>query len=251
MKRITYFLSGALAALLISSATVSAFAAGGLITLNVQPAQVMVNGEVFQPKDAQGRDALVFTYNGTTYAPVRALAEAYGLTVGYDSAKNMATVVGAARTTNSTGSFSSQWTVTEKPVTRYGNEHIFTAVYSGPLSMDKFKSWWKSMNDADLKAQAEQMALKAQSDLLGSEITMYFSFGSYNLGTPLHNPATHSATSTPPLSGSSNSHDNTLSIMDRVLFYFRHQRQSNTPMTVAAAAVPQITRFLIFNPPPG
>lgn len=47
MKRITYFLSGALAALLISSATVSAFAAGGLITLNVQPAQVMVNGEVF------------------------------------------------------------------------------------------------------------------------------------------------------------------------------------------------------------
>lgn len=183
MKRITYFLSGALASLLISSATVSAFAAGGLITLNVQPAQVMVNGEVFQPKDAQGRDALVFTYNGTTYAPVRALAEAYGLTVGYDSAKNMATVVGAVRTTNSTGSFSSQWTVTEKPVTRYGNEHIFTAVYSGPLSMDKFKSWWKSMNAADLKAQAEQMALKAQSDLLGSEITMYFSFGSYNLGT--------------------------------------------------------------------
>lgn len=85
---------------------------------------------------------------------VRALAEAYGLTVGYDSAKNMATVDGAARTTNSTGSFSSQWTVTEKPVTRYGNEHIFTAVYSGPLSMDKFKSWWKSMNAADLKAQA-------------------------------------------------------------------------------------------------
>ena len=183
MKRITYFLSGALATLLISSATVSAFAAGGLITLNVQPAQVMVNGEVFQPKDAQGRDALVFTYNSTTYAPVRALAEAYGLTVGYDSVKNMATVDGAARTTNSTGSFSSQWTVTEKPVTRYGNEHIFTAVYSGPLSMDKFKSWWKSMNAADLKAQAEQMALKAQSDLLGSEITMYFSFGSYNLGT--------------------------------------------------------------------
>ena len=175
MKRITYFLSGALAALLISSATVSA--------LNVQPAQVMVNGEVFQPKDAQGRDALVFTYNGTTYAPVRALAEAYGLTVGYDSAKNMATVDGAARTTNSTGSFSSQWTVTEKPVTRYGNEHIFTAVYSGSLSMNDFKSWWKSMNGADLKAQAEQMALDAQSLTNGSEITMYFSFGSYNLGT--------------------------------------------------------------------
>lgn len=183
MKRITYFLSGALAALLISSATISAFAASGLITLNVQPAQVMVNGTVFQPKDSQGRDALVFTYNGTTYAPVRALAEAYGLTVGYDSAKNMATVSSASQPANHTGSFSSQWTVTEKPVTRYGNEHIFTAVYSGPLSMSEFKSWWKSMNTAELKAQAEQMALRAHSDLPGSEITMYFSFGSYNLGT--------------------------------------------------------------------
>ena len=183
MKRITYFLSGAMAALLISSATVSAFAASGLIILNVQPAQVMVNGEVFQPKDVQGRNALIFTYNGTTYAPVRALAEAYGLTVGYDSAKHMATVDGAAQSTSHTDSFSAQWTVTEKPVTRYGNEHIFTAVYSGPLSMNEFKSWWKSMNDADLKTQAEQMALEAQSDLPGSEITMYFSFGSYNLGT--------------------------------------------------------------------
>ena len=49
MKRITYFLSGALAALLISSATVSAFAAGGLITLNVQPAQVIL----FSPTTAR------------------------------------------------------------------------------------------------------------------------------------------------------------------------------------------------------
>ena len=68
MKRITYFLSGALAALLISSVTVSAFAAGGLITLNVQPAQVMVNGEVFQPKDAQGRDCSCFSL--TTARPM-------------------------------------------------------------------------------------------------------------------------------------------------------------------------------------
>ena len=35
----------------------------------------------------------------------------------------------------------------------------------------------------DAKAQAEQMALDAQSLTNGSEITMYFSFGSYNLGT--------------------------------------------------------------------
>ena len=183
MKRITYFLSGALAALLISSATVSAFAANGLLTLNVQPAQVMVNGKIFQPKDAQGHDALVFTYNGTTYAPVRALAEAYGLTVDYNAARNMATVTSNPQSLKNTDSFSAQWTVTEKPVTRYGNEHIFTAVYSGPLSMDEFKNWWKSINADALKSQAEQMALDAQSLTNGSQITMYFSFDSYNLGT--------------------------------------------------------------------
>lgn len=183
MKRITYFLSGALVALLISSATVSAFAATDLLTLNVQPAQVMVNGAVFQPKDAQGHDALVFTYNGTTYAPVRALAEAYGLTVDYDAARNMATVTSNPQSLKNTDSFPAQWTVTEKPVTRYGNEHIFTAIYSGPLSMDEFKSWWKSINADALKAQAEQMALDAQALTNGSQITMYFSFDSYNLGT--------------------------------------------------------------------
>ena len=183
MKRIAYFLSSALAALLISSATVSAFAANGLLTLNVQPAQVMVNGVVFQPKDAQGHDALVFTYNGTTYAPVRALAETYGLTVDYDAARNMATVSSNPQSLKNTDGFSAQWTVTEKPVTRYGNEHIFTAVYSGPLSMHEFKNWWKSINADALKAQAEQMALDAQALTNGSQITMYFSFDSYNLGT--------------------------------------------------------------------
>lgn len=35
---------------------------------------------------------MTFTYNGTTYAPLRALAEAYGLEVGYDAEKKMATV---------------------------------------------------------------------------------------------------------------------------------------------------------------
>lgn len=67
MKRITYFLSGALAALLISSATVSAFAAGGLITLNVQPAQVMVNGEVFQPNEHR---AVMLLFSLTTARPM-------------------------------------------------------------------------------------------------------------------------------------------------------------------------------------
>lgn len=61
-------------------------------TISVSPINIEVNGAVFQPKDANGNDVSVFVYSGTTYAPLRALAEAYGLTVGYDTEKRLATV---------------------------------------------------------------------------------------------------------------------------------------------------------------
>lgn len=61
-------------------------------TLTVSSINIEVNGVVFQPKDANGNPVSVFVYNGTTYAPLRALAETYGLTVGYDQEKRLATV---------------------------------------------------------------------------------------------------------------------------------------------------------------
>lgn len=84
------FLSGFLAAGVLFS--VSALAISGRMTLEVDPVNVQVNGEVFQPTDINGKEVPVFAYQGTTYAPLRALAEAYGLEVGYDAAANMATV---------------------------------------------------------------------------------------------------------------------------------------------------------------
>ena len=71
----------------------------------------------------------------------------------------------------------------EKPVSDYGSEKIFTAVYSGSMSISQFKSWWKTMDTADIEAWAEQMALDAQSLVPGYTVTMYFSYGSYGLGT--------------------------------------------------------------------
>ena len=61
-------------------------------TLTVSSVNIEVNGEAFYPKDAKGNPVSVFKYAGTTYAPLRALAEAYGLTVGYDKEKRLATV---------------------------------------------------------------------------------------------------------------------------------------------------------------
>ncbi len=86
------FLSGFLAGALVVGASISALAITGSMTIEVYPINIQVDGAVFAPTDVNGKEVPVFAYQGTTYAPLRALAEAYGLEVGYDSEKNMATV---------------------------------------------------------------------------------------------------------------------------------------------------------------
>lgn len=159
--------------------------ASGTIKIEVRPISVLVDGEVFQPKDANGNDVMVFTYNGTTYAPLRALAEAYGLEVGYDAENNIATVSKPFVQMVSTdyAAFEKQWTVTEKPVTNYGSEKIFTVTYSGDLSMSEFKTWWKSYGLATIKEYAERLTVDVQSTVPDYTVTAYFTYEQYNLGT--------------------------------------------------------------------
>lgn len=83
-KQFPAFLSGVMVTVLVLSLSLGALAASGKLTLEVDPVAIRVGGEMFQPKDEKGKDVPLFAYNGTTYAPVRALAEAYGLYVGYD-----------------------------------------------------------------------------------------------------------------------------------------------------------------------
>lgn len=184
MKKLLPFLSGVLLTLFAIGVPVTALAANGTFTIEASPIHVLVNGEVFQPKDAKGNDALVFVYNGTTYAPLRALAEAYGLEVGYDGSKNLATVNSPkGQATAPSGDFQSMWTVKEKPVTNYGSEKIFTATYNGDLGKEDFKAWWKSFSEAERKAAVEAIAAEAQAKNPGYTVTMYFSYGQYSLGT--------------------------------------------------------------------
>ena len=188
-KRFLSFAAGALMALLISSTAVTALAASGAIRIEVSPISVLVDGEVFRPKDANGNDVMVFTYNGTTYAPLRALAEAYGLEVGYDGERNIATVSKQPTQTQAPiadtnyADFERQWTVKEKPVTNYGDEKIFTVTYSGDLSRSEFKAWWKSYDLSTIKEYAERMMAEVQSEVPGYIVTAYFSYGQYNLGS--------------------------------------------------------------------
>ena len=188
-RKTTYFLAGVLVVALLLAMSVSALASDGSFTITIHPIRIMVNGEVFQPKDVNGNDVMVFTVNGTTYAPLRALAEAYGLEVGYDAATNTATVNSSspnavpAVPAASNEDFYSKWTVEEKPVTNYGDEKIFTATYNGGLSMRDFKTWWKSLDPDEITSGAEEPAAEAQSMNPGYKVTMYFSYGTYMLGT--------------------------------------------------------------------
>lgn len=191
-SKMSSFLAGIVVALALIALPVSALASDGSLTLTIHPIKVLVNGEVFQPKDVQGNDVLVFTYDGTTYAPLRALAEAYGLEVGYDSKNNIATVNGStqahtasvpAPATTTATDFSSAWTVKEKPVTNYGGEKIFTAKYNGTLGTQDFKSWWKSFDSSYIQECAEQMASDELSMNPGYRITMYFDYNGSMLGT--------------------------------------------------------------------
>ncbi len=188
-SKIMTFAAGALTALLLSSTTMTALAANGAISIEISPIKVLVNGEVFQPKDVDGNEVRVFVSDGTTYAPLRALAEAYGLTVGYDAERNIATVDSPTAqppvfdAEDGYAAFEKVWAVAEKPVTNYGNEKIFTMTYSGTLSQSEFKEWWKSYSLDTLKEYTERMTAEAQSLVPGYTVTAYFSYGQWSLGT--------------------------------------------------------------------
>lgn len=111
-ERTKGLIAGVLVSTTLFGITGTALAATGAITLDVIPVKVKVNNEVFQPKDVNGNDVMVFAYNGTTYAPLRALAEAYGLEVGWDQASGTATVVDPEKVVDapiaSTGSASAE-----------------------------------------------------------------------------------------------------------------------------------------------
>lgn len=85
------FLAGLLTAVLGIGLGSAALAAVRTIQID-DGISVTINGAYFTPRDAKGGEVPLFTYNGTTYAPVRALCEAAGMTVNYDSASRTAQI---------------------------------------------------------------------------------------------------------------------------------------------------------------
>jgi hypothetical protein len=81
------FITGFTVAALLFGAAATAFASIGTYSLTASFAniRIFVDGKHVDPKDATGASVEPFTINGTTYLPVRAIAEALGMEVSWDN----------------------------------------------------------------------------------------------------------------------------------------------------------------------
>jgi hypothetical protein len=84
-KQFKGFFQGFIVAVLILAFALPALAAfQKQATLNYNDIKIMVNGDTISPKDANGNIVEPFIIDGTTYLPVRAIADAVGLDVAWD-----------------------------------------------------------------------------------------------------------------------------------------------------------------------
>lgn len=81
------FVAGVLVTLLVVALVPAAVAATASRNITIYPGiSVYVDEKKLDPKDANGKTVEVFTSNGTTYLPVRAISEALGEPVDWDGA---------------------------------------------------------------------------------------------------------------------------------------------------------------------
>lgn len=110
MKRKNFksYCLGFLSAVLICGLCCTAFATSSeqQITALFQNIKIVLDGETLNPTDATGATVEPFIYNGTTYLPVRALGEAIGKEVSWDSATSTVYLSDPVATTPSTTSYS-------------------------------------------------------------------------------------------------------------------------------------------------
>lgn len=85
------FLAGILTAVLALALGSAALAASRSIQID-DGVTVTINGARFSPRNVKGEEVPLFSYDGTIYAPVRALCEAAGMTVDYSAASRTARI---------------------------------------------------------------------------------------------------------------------------------------------------------------
>ena len=78
------FFKGIIFTLIIFSLITTVYAANKTVSIN-DGIKIKINGGEFTPKDANDKAVDVFTYNGTTYVPLRAVSQAFGKNINWDN----------------------------------------------------------------------------------------------------------------------------------------------------------------------
>lgn len=90
-ERFKGFASGVVTTLLIMAMSISVLAAAQTIKVN-GGIKLKIDGQIFTPKDANGKTVDVFEYNGTTYVPLRAVSQAFGKEIAWDGTTRTAII---------------------------------------------------------------------------------------------------------------------------------------------------------------
>lgn len=90
-------LTGILTVGLLAGLAVPAAAADSVNTVSYRAVDIVVNGDRIHPKDANGAPVEPFLYQGTTYLPVRSVANALGLDVGWENGTVILTSNGSGK----------------------------------------------------------------------------------------------------------------------------------------------------------
>ena len=90
MKNFKGFIFGVLTTLIITLFITTVFAAdiSRTLTATYRDIKITIDGTQIEPKDANGNTVEPFIVDGTTYLPVRAIADAIGYTVAWDGNSN-------------------------------------------------------------------------------------------------------------------------------------------------------------------
>ena len=104
-KRWKDMLAGALIVTAVAALAVPALAATGSRNVRVDYSDIklVINGETVTPKDGDGNVVEPFTIDGTTYLPVRAVANALGMDVSWNGNTHTVTLTGGVD--DSTGDY--------------------------------------------------------------------------------------------------------------------------------------------------
>lgn len=159
MKKFKGFIAGFTCAAVIVSSTVVGFASTGSKTMTAayNNIKIYVNQQLITPKTASGAVVEPFVVDGTTYLPVRAVAEALGQNVTWDGSTNSVYIGGQPTRSDSTQTTTgSTQTTTESAATskvlmdKNGIKITYTGVKIGKKSYDEDEICLKIENSSSI-----------------------------------------------------------------------------------------------------